>query len=202
MKISPLILMGLSMLLVGCLSPVETPPLSTYTLIPNATPLARSSTQVKASMLVATTHAEPGYTTSKMMYVLIPYKLKAYADNAWASPPSAMFSPLVASSLRDMNYFKTVMNGPFAGSTDYILYTTIEVLQQEFMQPVSQVRLKVFASILDVKTNQVIASQDFIQRAPAPGNDPYSGVLATNAVANTMADRIAVFAKKAVQKVS
>lgn len=199
MKVSPIILVTLSILLAGCFSPVKTTPMSTYALIPNTSKLAKSSSHVNASMLVASTHAEPGYTTSKMVYVLIPYKLKAYANNAWTSPPSAMFAPMVASSLRDMSYFKSVVNGPFAGSVDYILYTTIEVLQQEFMQPISQVRLKVFASILDVKSNQVIASKEFSQQAPAPGNDPYSGVLATNVVANTVADQIALFVKQSVK---
>ena len=71
-------------------------------------------------------------------------------------------------------------------------------MQQEFLQPISQVKFVVFASVTDNTTQKVIASQRFSAQLPAPGNDAYSGVLSMNAAAGKVADQIAMFIKRSV----
>jgi len=197
MKIKYLLIL-VSVLLAGCLGPVKTTTVSRYSLIPDKKTVPIKRSHVSSSVLVSETQAEPGYTSSNMVYVMIPYKLRSYANNAWVAPPATMFNQILASSLRGMGYFHAVINGPFSGYSEYILYSNILTLQQEFINPVSQVRLSVFASLLDTKTNKIVASKTFNIEVPSPENNPYSGVLAANVAANTIANKIALFISQSV----
>ncbi len=182
----------------GCLGPgkINTP--SHFTLTTHQKPLPSNNKHLSASLLVATPSASPGYETSSMVYTMIPYKLMTYADNTWVAPPAEMFLPILSSTIRQINVFKSVISSPYAGFSNYTLNTTIETLQQEFYQPVSQIRMVVLASLVDNASQKVIATQRFIAVVAAPGNDAYAGVLATNAAAGQLSDKIALFVRRSV----
>ena len=199
-KINLIILMlCLSALLSGCLGPAKTTTPSRYTLTSHQKPLPISQQHSVASLLVSTPTASPGYGSSAMMYTMVPYKLMSYADSAWVASPAQMFLPLLSSTIRQMNTFKAVVSAPLPSYTQYTLNTTIETMQQEFLQPVSQVRLVVLASIIDNASQKVMASQRFSAQVPAPGNDAYSGVLSMNVAAGKVANQIALFVKRSVR---
>ena len=134
-----------------------------------------------------------------MLYTMVPYKLMSYANSSWVAPPAQMLLPLLSTTIRQMNVFQSVIPAPFPGFSNYTLNTTLEVLQQEFFQPVSQVRMVVFVSVTENKTQKVVASQRFSALVPSPGNDAYAGVLAANTAAGEIADKIALFVKKTCQ---
>ena len=192
------LLLIMPIIFAGCLGPEKINTSSHFTLTSHQKPLPLSSKHLTASLLVASPSASPGYETASMIYTMIPYKLMSYADNAWVAPPSEMFLPVLSSTIRQMNVFKSVISSPYAGFSNYTLNTTIETMQQEFYQPVSQVRMVVLASLVDNASQKVIATQRFIAVVPAPGNDAYAGVLATNAAAGQLSDKIAMFIRRAV----
>ncbi len=199
-KMSLIILMlCLSGLLSGCLGPTKTTTPSRYTLTSHQKPLPISRQHSVASLLVSAPSASPGYGSSAMVYTMVPYKLMSYADSAWVASPAQMFLPLLSSTIRQMHTFKAVISAPVPSYTQYTLNTTIETMQQEFLQPVSQVRLVVLASITDNASQKVMASQRFSALVPAPGNDAYSGVLSMNAAAGKVANQIALFVKQSVR---
>lgn len=185
----------------GCasLSPLALPKVSQYTFTTwpktTATPV-RAKTQ--NTILVSLPVASPGYQTSKMVYVQVPYELQSFAHHAWVAPPSELLLPLMANRLRATGHFKAVVTPPFSGGVTYQLNTQLLVLQQEFLRPTSQVRLSIGATLINTATGQVVASRVFETTVEAPENNPYSGVLATNQAVHQLLDRIAGFVAKNV----
>mgnify|MGYP001236654131 CR=1 FL=1 len=189
----------LSFTLAGCFGPVAVKSPSLYTLTSHQKPLPVSSKHLQESLLVGNVNASPGYGSSSMLYTMVPYKLMSYADSSWVAPPAQMLLPLLSTTIRQMNVFQSVIPAPFSGFSNYTLNATLDTLQQEFFQPVSQVRMVVFVSMTENKTQKVVASQRFSALVPSPGNDAYAGVLAANTAAGEIADQIALFVKKTCQ---
>lgn len=196
------ILSMLAMLLTSCglTTPVKLAEVSTYTITSLDTVAIPSKVATRSTLLVTSPIADPGYETNAMVYVDVPFKLKHFANNSWISPPADMLLPLLAQQIRRHGYFAAVVTTPFSGSTDYRLDTRLLVLQQEFLKPTSQVRLVIQASILNNLTNHVVASKRFSVTVIAAGNNPYSGVLATNQAAKTVTSKIATFVMDAVKR--
>lgn len=179
-------------LLVGC-GPVKTPVQYNYTIsdFKNSAKVNHSKTQL--TLLVSGLLANPGYQTSDMQYLIKPYQLQSYANNHWVAPPSDLLVSLISDQIRQKGYFKAVVGSSFLGEADYRLDIKLLVLQQEFLQPVSQIRLNLQASITDNKTLRVLASREFHALTDAADNSPYGGVLATQCAANQLAQEIADF---------
>lgn len=192
-----MILMG-SIFLAGCnLSPLKVAPESHYTI--TAWPAKIITAQHVTSqntILVTTPVAASGYASSKMIYVLIPYRLQSYADHRWVAPPAELLLPLLADQLRATKQFKAVVTSPFSGGVTYQLNTQLLTLQQEFLQPKSQVRLTIQVTLVHAVDEQVLASRVFEVLVPTPQNNPYGGVLATNLAAHQVMQDIAKFVVK------
>lgn len=178
------------------LSPIPSQSASTYT-ITNWPKQARvksyRASPATHTLLVSTPIASPGYRSSRMIYVEIPYQLRAYAEHQWIAPPADLLLPLLANRLRTTGAFRAVVTPPFSGAATDELNTQLLVLQQEFLRPVSVVRLSMEATLINVATGHVIASRVFQAVVPAPDNNPYSGVLATNKAAHDVIAQIARF---------
>lgn len=185
--------MMLSFMMTGCLGPVRVPPQSTYTITSLQAPLGYRSSRTNLILLISIPDASPGYNTANMIYVTIPYKLRSFANNHWVAPPGEMLAPLLAQELRNTSYFRAVVNAPYSGYADYRLDTQLLVLEQEFLQPISQVRIVMQATLINNSNNRVVVSRRFQEFAPAPENNPYSGVLATNLAAAAISKDITHF---------
>lgn len=193
MKLKIVILVLLSLMFTGCLSPVKTLPVATYMISSLQLPSNPIRTASHASLLVSMPSSNPGYESSKMVYVEIPFNLRAFAENKWVAPPAQMLLPILAQSIRNRGYFRAVVTPPFVGLTHYRLSTDLITLQQEFFQPTSEVRLVIQATLVNQDTGKVVASQRFAVLEPAPANNPYSGVLATNRAVTEIAQKISHF---------
>jgi cholesterol transport system auxiliary component len=179
--------------------PVKVGETSTYVLSGAAnTGPASPGAKRNATLLVATPVASSGYDTESMIYVQSPYKLRPFAKNLWVAPPAQMLLPIIAQSIRNTHCFRAVVTPPFSGSTRYVLTLNLLMLQQEFFQPTSQVRLIVQATLTNAATGKVIASRRFEAVTSAPENNPYSGVLAANRAASQVSNQIARFVSRKV----
>lgn len=173
--------------------PVKTPVISEYVISGHALVPNRPAPKTGQSLLVAAPIASPGYDTAKMIYVQVPYKLRSFATHRWVARPAQMLLPMIAQSIRNRAYFRAVVTAPFAGGTRYLLSLNLLMLQQEFFQPTSAVRLIMQATLTNSQTGRVLASRRFVTRVSAPENNPYSGVLAANRAAAKMSRDIADF---------
>ncbi|MDP1574290.1 MAG: ABC-type transport auxiliary lipoprotein family protein [Coxiellaceae bacterium] len=193
-----LLVVFLTLLLSGCgLKPLPVKPSMQYTFTtwPKTSAFPEKAATNK-TLLVSMPIAAPGYQSSKMIYVTVPYELKAFADHRWVAPPADLLLPLLSNRLRTVGYFKAVVTAPFAGSTNYQLNTELLTLQQEFMRPESSVRMAVEVTLVRTDTGAVVANRVFEVTVPANSNDPYGGVLAANTATHRLLDKIALFVVK------
>lgn len=183
-------------LLSGCANfkPLPIPQESRYTFTtwPAQVTMPQHARTAK-TLFINTPIAAPGYQSSDMIYVQVPYELKSFADHRWVASPATLLQPLIANRLRSMGYFKAIVTPPFSGDAQYQLKTQLLVLQQEFLQPTSKVRLLIEATLINSATGNVIADRVFSVTVAAPGNNPYSGVLAANQAAHQVINQIAQF---------
>ncbi len=179
-------------LLMGC-SPIKVAPLSTYVLEEGHTKKHIVQTQTNWTLLVSQPVSNPGYRSSAMRYVVKPYTLQSFADNRWVAPPGSMLGLIIAHTLARRGYFHAVAYPPFVGFSDYRLETRLVKLQQEFLLPVSQVRLVVQVVLLNNHQHRVLATRRFSVLVPAPANNPVGGVRASNQATALISQRIGDF---------
>jgi cholesterol transport system auxiliary component len=183
-----------SFMLSACsLSPVKIPPMAKFTLSPSVV-LKPAGRQSNKTLLVSTPVASAGYNTKQMQYMMTPYQLQAFAHNQWVAPPAQMLTPIFAAAIRSQKFYKAVVEPPFSGLTDYNLQTQLMSFDQNFMQPVSRFVMVVQASLVNNATNRVVASRRFKVVMPAPGNNPYAGVLAANKAVAKLSRALSRFA--------
>ncbi len=197
-KIVMVIASAVALTACGLSKPINLPALSRYTITSLQVAKSPRTSRSRSTLLVSVPVSNPGYQSAKMIYMNVPFRLRSYANNRWVAPPANMLLPLFAQRIRNKGYFKAVVTPPFSGVTNYRLDTQLIMLQQEFITPISQVRLVVQATLVSNRTNAVIASRRFQVAVSAPANNPYSGVLATNKAATIISGRIARFVLKSV----
>jgi len=200
-KVSRVIIVTMTVLLLnscGLSSPVKLARQSLYTISGPYVPIPKYS-KTRRTILVSMPVASAGYQSTGMLYVQTSYNLKSFANNRWIAPPAEMLLPLLAQRLRSYGYFKAVVTPPFAGMVNYHLDTQLLILQQEFLRSTSIVRLLMQATLVNNATNRVVASRRFQVMVSAPGNNPYSGVLATNKAADIMSKRISSFTIQSIR---
>ena len=177
----------------GLSTPVVNSPISTYAIAPRSFVVTSRVPKTASILLLNDVVANPGYTTDKMLYMTLPFRLKSFSYNEWVAPPAKMIGGILRNSLEQTAYFKAIVMPPYMGQISYALAVRLLRLEQDFSQPVSVERLVLQATLLNESTHHVIASQTFKQSVSAPGNDPYSGVLAANTAATKVSARMARF---------
>lgn len=128
-----------------------------------------------------------------MAYVPRAQELDYYARNQWVSAPARMLEPLLVQALAQHGGFRAVVTASTGVPADLRLETQILRLQQEFTVRPSRVRFTLRAWLLDGRTRQILATRVFEAVAPAPGNDPYSGVQAANRAVRQVLGRVVTF---------
>lgn len=186
-------ILSVSLVLAGCglSTPVQLPDQRTYTLSSVSPTKGASQHRSAKTILVSLPIPDPGYASNAMVYELVPFDLRYYADNQWAAPPAQMLMPLMAQALANQGYFKGVVTTPFSGITSYRLDTRLIALKQSFLQPTSREVLTLQETLTSNATNEVLASRRFNFVVPAPRNNAYSGVVAANRAARTVANQVA-----------
>jgi cholesterol transport system auxiliary component len=186
----------------GCLSPrTETPPPHTYRLSLN---LERTETRPAdingPVLLIGTPLAEPGYETTRMVYLKRPYELEQYAVNQWADQPARMFASLIVQALGRTGSWRAVVPVPASIRGDLRLDSYGFALQQEFMQDPSLVRVTVRAQLVDLKDSRIVGTRSFETVENAPSGDAYGGVLAANRAITALLDDMASWLRECVRR--
>ena len=185
----------------GCLAPrTESLPMHTYQLSLDAWHTeARPAAINGPVLLVSLPQAEPGFETSRMVYVRRPYELEHYAMNQWADTPARMLTPLLVQALGQTGMWGGVVPLPASVRGDYRLDLRGLALQQEFLKQPSRVRVVVRAQLIDLKESKVVGTRAFEAAEEAPSEDAYGGVLAANRAIATMLDHIASWLQECVR---
>lgn len=185
----------------ACLGPqTATEPARTFQLSLDQNREARRSAADAPILLVGTPQAEPGYDTTKMVYVKRPYEVEYYAVNQWAEQPTRMFGSLLIQFLGAAGQWRAVVPWPSAIHGDLRLDSYGFAVQQEFTQDPSVVRVRVRTQLVDVKESKILGTRSFEQVEPAPTQDAYGGVVAANRAVSALLDDIASWLTTCLQR--
>lgn len=160
---------------------------------PSTTTVTRKHTE--QTMLITKPSTSPGYKSSQMIYVHQnkPYQLYAFTKNRWVAPPSQMLLPLLVQSVMNTGVFHAVVASPFSGVSDRRLDTQILVFQQELSEDINQFDIIMQATLIDNRSNKIIATRRFRSKVKAVENTPYAGTIAANLAVKNVLERIALF---------
>ncbi len=132
------------------------------------------------TILVTAPDAVAGYQTDEMIYTVKPFKIEAFAKNAWNSPPAEMLYALMTQSLERSGFFHAVATSAYSEGADYRLDSQLLSIQQNFISKPSTLELTVKVVLSNMHDNEVVASRIIAQHIPCPMDTPYGGVLAAN----------------------
>jgi cholesterol transport system auxiliary component len=185
----------------GCLSPrTDSSEIHTYQLSLDGRPSeARPGKRDGPVLLVSQPQAEPGFETQRMVYVKRPYELEYYALNQWADTPVRMFTPLLVQALNQNDAWHAVIPLPSSIRGDYRLDTYGFLLQQEFLQQPSRVRVMVRTQLVDLKESTILSTRAFEGVENATSENPYGGVQAANRAVAALLDQMASWLRECVR---
>ena len=134
------------------------------------------------SIKVLKSFAPSKLQTLNMNYTQGNSKVFSYSQSMWAESPSDAITLEVVKLLRDKRLFKTVNVSKSRAKTDLILETNIEKFIQYFDKDLktSFVEVSLTFTVIDVKTNKVIASKNFKTKEMVSTLDAMGGVKALN----------------------
>jgi cholesterol transport system auxiliary component len=193
---------GLVLTVAGCYpTRTESPPTHTFRLSLNPEGNeARPPDFNGPILLVSMPLAEPGYETTKMVYLKRPYELEQYAVNQWADTPTRMFAFVMGERLSRSGSWRAVLPSSSAVRGDFRLDTYGFSLQQEFLQNPSRVRISVRAQLIDLRESRVVGTRVFETVENAPSEDAYGGVVAANQAVVAMLDGMVSWLKECVRR--
>lgn len=185
----------------GCLSPrTESSEMHTYQLsLDGWSSESRHDDSDGPVLLVSPPQAEPGFETQRMVYVKRPYELEYYAVNQWAETPVRMFTPLLVRVLNQSGAWRAVIPLPSSVQGDYRLDSYGFVLQQEFLQQPSRVRMMLRTQLVDLKESTILSTRTFEVVENATSENPYGGVQAANRAVAVLLDQIASWLQECVR---
>lgn len=192
----------LALTVTGCLSPrTDSSEIHTYQLSLDGWPSEASPGKLDGPvLLVSPPQAEPGFETQRMVYVKRPYELEYYAVNQWADTPVRMFSPLMVQTLNQQNdVWRAVIPLPSSIRGDYRLDTHGFLLQQEFLQQPSRVRVMVRTQLVDLKESTIVGTRAFEVVENAASENSYGGVQAANRAVAALLDQIGTWLRQCVR---
>ncbi|MBX3304388.1 MAG: membrane integrity-associated transporter subunit PqiC [Nitrospira sp.] len=185
----------------GCLSPrTDSPEIHMYQLSLDGLRSEAHPDRIDGPvLLVSPPQAEPGFETQRMVYVRRPYQLEYYAVNQWADTPARMFAPLMVHALHDRETWRAVLPLPSSIPGDYRLDTYGFLVQQEFLQQPSRVRITARAQLVDLKESTILGTRAFEAVEIAPSENAYGGVLAANRAVAGLLDQIVTWLQQCVR---
>lgn len=147
----------------------------------------------RPSLVVAAPTAAPGFESTRMVYLLQPQVLQAYAYAEWAEPPARLLAPLLVRALQQTGAFVAVLQAPSAASGGLRLETELLRLQHEHTQRPSALRLTLRAVLIDTRTRQALATRVFDTRWPANTDSPAGGAAAAAAATQALLAELAAY---------
>lgn len=183
-----------SVLLAGCISmpaqQFEQPRLYRLDAV-----LADKTAMAKRDIVltVSLPQAQPGADSAAMAYVQQPHQIEYFASSRWADAPARMLEPLLLQALSQSRSFRAVVSNVGSVAADYRLDSEWLRLQQEFTQPPSRMHLTLRVQLVNLKTRQVVASQEIDEVEPAASENAYGGVMAANRAIQRVLGRVVEF---------
>ncbi len=144
-------------------------------------------------LAVSLPQAQPGAQSAAMAYVQQAHQVEYFVASRWADTPARMLEPLLLQSLAQSGGFRAVVSNVGNVAADYRLDSEWLRLQQEFERQPSLIHLTLRVQLVNLKTRQVVAVQEFDEVEPAASENAYAGVIAANRALQRVLQRVAEF---------
>ena len=166
----------------GCLS-TTIPPRSEYRINPDIKAKVVDVGGCKdKSLKVAQAFSSSSLLSQNMNYALGDSAQYIYSASLWSTAPSRAVTSEFLTLIRDSKLFKSVQISKSRSRNDFILELSIEDFMQYFNEDSSHSysNVVVSLSLINTRTNTVVASETFMSKVDAPSLDASGGVEGLN----------------------
>lgn len=143
-------------------------------------PATVSAAKRDAVLAISLPQAQPGAQSAGMAYLQQPHEVDYFVSSRWADTPAHMLEPMLLQALVQGGGFRAVVSNVGSVAADYRLDSEWLRLQQEFTQHPSRMHLTLRVQLVNLKTRQVVASQEIDEVESADSESAYGGVIAAN----------------------
>lgn len=186
--------LGATLLLAGCINlpaqKLEQPRLYRLDAQLAIQPASTPSTLVLA---VSLPRAQPGTDSAGMAYVQLAHELDYFVGSRWIDTPARMLEPLLLQALAQSGSFRAVVSNVGTIAADLRLDSEWIRLQQEFDTRPSRAHLTLRVQLVNLRSMQVLATQEIDEVEPVEGENAYAGVVAANRALQRALQRVTVF---------
>lgn len=151
------------------------------------------------TLLIAPTRAAAGFDSQRIIYVRQDHRVEYFARSEWVDTPARMLGGLLVTEMSHNGSFRSATMATGGATGDLRLVTDIIRLQHEFHSRPSELRFTLRATLLDERTQGVLAWREFDARIAAASDDPYGGVLAANQAVHQVLREVSVFLDETVR---
>lgn len=189
-----LVMLGVTLLLPGCID-LPDPKMVQPRLyrLDAQLPIQPALQQRNKVLLISLPHAQPGTDSAGMAYMKKAHELDYFVNSRWADTPARMLEPLLLQAMLKTGSFRTVTKIFGTLDADIRLDSEWIRLQQEFDTQPSRMHLIVRVQLFDLRSKQVLATQEIEEVEPAESDNAYGGVVAANRALQRVLEKVAIF---------
>ncbi len=180
--------------LAGCLNLSEPQGNAPDIYVLDAQPaIAASAVKHDLVLAVSMPKARPGYDTVQIAYLQRPHELDYFVTSRWTDEPAHMLYPLLLLALQQSGGFRAVVRAGSEIPADLRLDVELIRLEQDFTSRPSRVQMTLQAQLTDVRSNRVLAVQQFDGTENSASEDAYGGVIAANRLVQRVLAQVTEF---------
>ncbi|MBE0514576.1 ABC-type transport auxiliary lipoprotein family protein [Sulfurimonas sp.] len=171
------ILIILTLFLSGCTT--VKPPVVRYSIAIDDLNINRSGVGCRdKSLKISRAFSSSSLASLKMEYMEPDSKIFAYTQSEWQESPNNMVESALLKSIRESGLFKSVHPSKSRVKSTLVLETNIEEFMQFFSEDFKESHVKVILnlSLIDAKTNSIVASETFRSRVETKSLDARGAV--------------------------
>ncbi|MCW8953339.1 MAG: ABC-type transport auxiliary lipoprotein family protein [Sulfurimonas sp.] len=134
------------------------------------------------SLKIAQAFSSNALMSLRMDYAQPSSRIFSYSESQWRESPNHSVTQQMVKVIRDSNLFKDVQVSKSRSRNNWILETTVEDFMQYFSDDLkeSHVNVAISATLVDIKTGSVIATNTFSSKIKSKTLDAKGGVDALN----------------------
>ncbi len=187
-----LLFLSLSFLLFSACT-IKKPSVTEYRIITNNIILKNKINGCRnKSIKIAQAFSSASLMSTNMDYILENNKTFSYSQSQWKSTPNRAISLEVLKNIRESKLFKYTQNSKTRSKSDLLLETNIEDFTQYYNDDlsISYVKIVISFTLIDIKTNNVIAADTFKVKLDTVSNDAQGGTSALNVALSSVLEQM------------
>ena len=164
-----------SFLITGCsslLGPVKQKPLTYYEIVDRSigkTANCPTSSAPKSVIYVSPMKTTSFFNSGKMYYSTKPNEISAFAYSQWMTTPNEMLQQtMMTTILATCAYNLANLNSLVTGANYQLATKLINMRQNIINSDHAEVVLEIFAELIDLEQNSVIANKRFVETSTSP----------------------------------